>query len=86
MDSDRPPRYWFSKHTEVLRKCGFRQSYADYSLLTYHKDDIFLCVLFYIDDLLITGNSLSSVLDFKTYLSSCFYMKDLRVPKIFLRY
>lgn len=41
------------------------QSYVEYSLFSYHVADMFLCVLIYIDDLLITDNSLSAVNKFK---------------------
>lgn len=36
------------------------------------------------DDLFITGNSLSSITKFKKYLNSCFHMKDLGTLKYFL--
>lgn len=38
----------------------------------------------YVDDLLITGNSLSFVMKFKDYLSCYFHMKDLDPLKYFL--
>lgn len=69
------PRYWFFKLTIALRKFGFVQSYADYSLFTYHVDDIFIYVLIYVDDLLIMGNSLSTVNKFKASLSSTFHIR-----------
>lgn len=47
------------------------------SLSTYRRHDIFLYVLIYVADLLIIGNSLSSILKFKEYMSSCLHMKDL---------
>lgn len=65
-------------------KFCFTQSYADYSLFTYHVGDTFLCVLIYVDDLLITSNSLSEVNKFKISLSSTFHVKELGVLKYFL--
>lgn len=53
-------------------------------LFTYHVDDNFLSILIYVDDFLITGNSLSSIAKFEKYLSSCFHMKDLGSLKYFL--
>lgn len=73
------PHCWFSKLTTALRACGFHQSYADYSLFTYHIGDVFLSILIYVNDLLITGNSLSSIIKFKAY-----HMKDLGTLKYFL--
>lgn len=45
---------------------------------------MFLCVLIYVDDLLITGNSLAAITKFREYLSSYFHMKDLGPLKYFL--
>lgn len=56
------------------------------TLFTYYQHDVFLCVLIYMDDLLITRNSLSVVTKFKAYLSSCLGMKDLGPLKYFLVY
>lgn len=74
----------FQTHCATLCKCGFFQSYADYSLFTYHHNDVFLYVLIYADDLVITGNSLPSIIKFKDYLGSCFHMTDLELLKYFL--
>lgn len=41
-------------------------------------------VLIYADDLVITGNSLPSIIKFKVYLGSCFHMTDLELLKYFL--
>lgn len=42
------------------------------------------CVIMYVDDLLITGNSFLVVIKFKASLSSPFQMKDLGILKYFL--
>ncbi|KAI5670896.1 hypothetical protein M9H77_11260 [Catharanthus roseus] len=67
-----------------FRPCYKGQSYADYSLFTYSRGNIYLCVLIYVDDLLITGNSLSTLEQFKASLHKCFHMKDLGSLKYFL--
>lgn len=72
------------KFSFALRNFGSVQSYADYSLFTYHFGDIFLYVLIYVDDLLITSNSLPVITKFKTALSTTFRMKDLGTLKYFL--
>ena len=41
-------------------------------------------VLIYVDDLIISGSDSGALVDFKTYLSACFHMKDLGVLKYFL--
>ncbi|KAJ3708504.1 hypothetical protein LUZ61_012209 [Rhynchospora tenuis] len=78
------PRMWFSKLTEALKAYGFTQSYADYSLFTLEKQDTFLAILVYVDDLVIAGNNSDAIVRFKQYLSSTFHMKDLGALKYFL--
>ncbi|KAJ4771370.1 Retroelement pol polyprotein-like [Rhynchospora pubera] len=78
------PRMWFSKLTEALQVYGFTQSYADYSLFTMKKGDVFLAILVYVDDLVIAGNNSEAIVQFKQYLSRTFYMKDLGALKYFL--
>ena len=41
-------------------------------------------MLIYVDDLIISGNDISAVHKFKSYLSRCFHMKDLGKLKFFL--
>ena len=41
-------------------------------------------VLIYVDDLILSGSDSCALADFKTYLSSCFHMKDLGALKYFL--
>lgn len=77
------PHCWFSKLTSFCQ-CGFVQSYADYSLFTFRKHTVFLCILIYVDDLLISGNDSSYISRFKSYLGSCFHLKDLGNLKYFL--
>lgn len=52
--------------------------------ITYSAGHVFLCVLVYVDDLMITGNNLESLRKFKSHLSSCFHTKDLGPLKYFL--
>ncbi|KAJ4818592.1 Retroelement pol polyprotein-like [Rhynchospora pubera] len=78
------PRMWFSKLTKALQLYGFTQSYADYSLFTMKKGNVFLAILVYVDDLVIAGNDSEAIVQFKQYLSCTFYMKDLGALKYFL--
>ena len=65
-------------------KFSFIQSYDDYSLFSYNRKGILLCVLIYVDNLLISGNDSRMVQKFKHYLSKCFSMKDMGKLKYFL--
>ncbi|PNX93517.1 retrovirus-related Pol polyprotein from transposon TNT 1-94 [Trifolium pratense] len=78
------PRCWFAKLKSALLRYGFTQSYSDYSLFTLHRDSAELYVLVYVDDLIISGNDNKSIESFKSYLSTCFHMKDLGTLKYFL--
>lgn len=77
-------RCWFEKLATALLKYGFSQKRSDYSLFVYSKNGISLRILVYVDDLIISGNSPAEIKIFKTYLSTCFYMKDLGFLKYFL--
>ena len=78
------PRCWFSKLSSALKSYGFSQSYSDYSLFTLHQQGVQLNVLVYVDDLIVSGNDHEAIIQFKTYLSNCFHMKDLGNLKYFL--
>jgi len=78
------PRQWFSKLSTKLCEYGFIRSYADYSLFTYRKGDVFMAVLVYVDDIVLTGNNPAATVHFKNYLHTCFSIKDLGILKYFL--
>lgn len=78
------PRCWFAKLTEALVKYGFSQTHSDSSLFIYSKNNTSLCILVYVDDLIISGDSTNAINTFKAYLSTCFHMKDLGILKYFL--
>ncbi|GJT51217.1 putative RNA-directed DNA polymerase [Tanacetum coccineum] len=78
------PRQWNKKLVETLSKVGFLQSKNDHSLFTKHKDGMFLALLVYVDDIIITGNNNDEITKFKTYLNQKFKIKDLGELKFFL--
>nr|GEW61493.1 ribonuclease H-like domain-containing protein [Tanacetum cinerariifolium] len=78
------PRQWNAKLTIVLVEHGFVQSKNDYSLYIKHTDDVFVDLLVYVYDFIITGNSLDEIENFKLFLKSKFMIKDLGVMKYFL--
>lgn len=78
------PRCWFSKLATALKDCGFVQSYADYSLFTWRRGNIVLCILVYVDDLIVAGNHPETISKFKKHLNTCFHMKDLGTLRYFL--
>ena len=78
------PRQWFAKLSSKLREYGFIHSYADYSLFTYRKENVFMALLVYVDDIVLASNDHHACNEFKSYLHSCFSIKDLGPLKYFL--
>ncbi|GJW96197.1 ribonuclease H-like domain-containing protein [Tanacetum coccineum] len=74
----RPPEGYFPSEN------GFGQSKSDYSLYTKSDKGVFLALLIYVDDIIITGNNISEIEKFKVYLKSKFMIKDLGKLKYFL--
>jgi len=44
------PRQWFAKLSSKLHEYSFSHSYADYSLFTYRKENVFMALLVYVGD------------------------------------
>ena len=78
------PRQWNAKLTATLIENGFSQSKSDYSLFTKSDNGVFLDLLVYVDDIIITGNSVTEIERFKAFLNSKFMIKDLGKLKYFL--
>ncbi|GKB21305.1 ribonuclease H-like domain-containing protein [Tanacetum coccineum] len=69
------PRQWNAKLTSTLIDNGFSHSKSDYSLYTKSDKDVFLALLVYVDDIIITGNNVFEIKIFKVYLKK--YVLDL---------
>ena len=63
---------------------GFAQSKNDYSLYTFSKGNVFIILLVYVDDIILTGNSETKIKKVKDFLSSKFRIKDLGLLQFFL--
>nr|GEZ01408.1 ribonuclease H-like domain-containing protein [Tanacetum cinerariifolium] len=72
----RPPGGYFLQITN--------QSKFDYSLFTKTNKGVFLALLVYVDDIIITGNNVAEIENFNVFLKSKFMIKDLGKFKYFL--
>nr|GEV49200.1 ribonuclease H-like domain-containing protein [Tanacetum cinerariifolium] len=78
------PRKWNENLVSILNKNGFVQSSNDHSLFTKSKNNKFIALLIYVDDIVITGNCVDEIDKFKIFLKSKFKIKDLGHLKYFL--
>nr|GEU59373.1 ribonuclease H-like domain-containing protein [Tanacetum cinerariifolium] len=78
------PRQWNAKPTTALAEHGFEQSKFGYSLYTKHRSGMFIDLLVYVDDIVITGSDVDGLNEFKLFLSTKFLIKDLGSLKYFL--
>lgn len=63
---------------------NYAQSKADYSLFSYTRDKYITVVLIYVDEILISGDSLTDIAALKSLLCRSFHMKDMGTPRYFL--
>ncbi|GJS78106.1 NB-ARC domains-containing protein [Tanacetum coccineum] len=78
------PRKWNEKHVTILKENDFVQSANDHSFFTKSKDNKFIALLVYVDDIVATGNCVKEIDNFKAFLKSKFKIKDLGHLKYFL--
>ncbi|KAL0412091.1 UNVERIFIED_CONTAM: Retrovirus-related Pol polyprotein from transposon RE2 [Sesamum latifolium] len=77
-------RQWNIEFTSKLEAFGFKQSSHDHCLFTMHTASSFLALIVYVDDVLLTGDSLANLSAVKQYLDDLFTIKDLGQAKFFL--
>ncbi|XP_021609051.1 uncharacterized mitochondrial protein AtMg00810-like [Manihot esculenta] len=70
--------------TAFLKTLGFVQSSHDHCLFIQHTDIVFFILLVYVDDVILTGNSIDAINKCKMALHSKFTIKDLGPMKYFL--
>nr|GEW17959.1 ribonuclease H-like domain-containing protein [Tanacetum cinerariifolium] len=78
------PRQWNAKLIAALLENNFMHSKSDYSLFTKSFGDVFIALLVYVDDIIITENSLTEIEMVKQFLKTKFMIKDLGKLKYFL--
>ncbi|MFS8006619.1 putative RNA-directed DNA polymerase [Helianthus anomalus] len=78
------PRSWFGKMAEFLEQNGYQPTAADHSLFVKQIGDKVVCILVYVDDLILTGDIPEEIELLKENLSTRFKMKDLGRLQFFL--
>jgi Reverse transcriptase (RNA-dependent DNA polymerase) len=62
------PRAWYAKLSSALIQFSFMVSNSDHSMFVKHNMKCTTIVLFYVDDIIITGNDVNEISDVKRYL------------------
>ncbi|KAJ9672029.1 hypothetical protein PVL29_025601 [Vitis rotundifolia] len=78
------PRAWYHELRQFLLQFGFINSIADTSLFIFNNRGTILYLLVYVDDIIITGNTVEAAQTFIQQLSQRFSLKDLRPLTYFL--
>ncbi|WVZ13038.1 hypothetical protein V8G54_017568 [Vigna mungo] len=77
-------RQWNAKLTTALLSCGFSQSPTNHSLFLRHSATSFTALLIYVDDIVLTGDSMDDIVAVMKFLHREFQIKDLGNLKYFL--
>ena len=70
-------RQWYLKFNETVRKFGFKENEADNCIYAKFKNEKFIFLVMYVDDILLASSDIDLLLEIKKFLSSKFDMNDL---------
>jgi hypothetical protein len=70
-------RQWYIKFDENIRKFGFKENEEDNCIYAKFKNEKFIFLVLYVDDILLVSTDVHLLLEIKSFLSSQFDMKDL---------
>ncbi|GAA0165401.1 transmembrane signal receptor [Lithospermum erythrorhizon] len=77
-------RQWNQEFTSQILSYGFTQSHHDNCFFVMSTPDVFLVLIVYVDDILLTGSSEDAMESVKRFLDEQFTIKDLGTAKYFL--
>lgn len=75
---------WFAKLSSALLSIGFNHSHHDHSLFIKQQSTNITILLIYVDDVILTSNSMDEIYSVKQFLHKFFQIKDLGDLKYFL--
>lgn len=78
------PRAWYTKLNKCLLKLGFVKCPLEHDVYTKREGDESLIIGVYVDDLIITGTSVSNICKFKNQMATEFEMSDLGLLSYYL--
>jgi hypothetical protein len=70
-------RQWYLKFNETIRNFGFKENEEDNCIYAKFRNEKFIFLILYVDDILLASSDISLLLETKSFLSSNFDMKDL---------
>jgi hypothetical protein len=70
-------RQWYLKFDETIRKFGFKKNEEDSCIYAMFKNEKFIFLVLYVDDILLANSDVHLLLKTKGFLSSHLDMKDL---------
>ena len=78
------PRAWFDKLSAVVLSYGFRRAYSDHSVFVRQQTSGVIILVFYVDDIIVTGSDNEGIVELKAHLNKDFQTKDLGHLRDFL--
>lgn len=76
------PRAWFDRFSKAMLAFGYKQSNADHTMFIKRNNE--KITIFFVDDIVVTGNDPQEVSQLKGYLAKEFQIKDLGKLRYFL--
>jgi hypothetical protein len=70
-------RQWYLKFDSTIRKFGFQENVEDNCVYAKFKNEKYIFLILYVDDILLASSDVNLLLEMKKFLSSNFDMKDL---------
>jgi hypothetical protein len=78
------PRMWYQNFDTYILGLEFVRSRGDHCVYSKQVGNHFICVVLYVDDMLLVGNNMDVIKEVKSQLSSKFDMKDLGAAKFIM--
>jgi hypothetical protein len=78
------PRAWFAKFSAIVSSFGYSIGSYNSALFIRRTDQRTILLLLYVDDMIITGDDVTSIQELKQFLNQHFEMKDLGPLSYFL--